>query len=165
MFLYWSLASGNDLLKEAGASISTFQLKEMIRCPQRLVEDESEPNSPLRLTQGDAAPLQIVKCRTKTTKYINFRRPTAAAVDGGEIRRHVVHKSFTSPSCPCPGLFRSLLNLYIIESASPYSSTMNLPKTDFSMRANAKQREPELMRIQHDSYAQPLRTPFSLFIL
>ena len=33
-----------------------------------------------------------------------------------------------------------------VKTAGPYKNTVNLPQTKFNMRANSKQREPELHR-------------------
>lgn len=44
--------------------------------------------------------------------------------------------------------------------AGPYKDTVNLPQTSFNMRANSKQREPELQRFweEQDIYEQLLQT-------
>ena len=44
--------------------------------------------------------------------------------------------------------------------AGPYKDTVNLPQTSFNMRANSKQREPELQRFweEQNIYEQLLQT-------
>ena len=44
--------------------------------------------------------------------------------------------------------------------AGPYKDTVNLPQTKFNMRANSKQREPELQRFweEQNIYEQLLQT-------
>lgn len=46
------------------------------------------------------------------------------------------------------------------DAAGPYKDTVNLPQTKFNMRANSKQREPELQRFweEQNIYEQLLQT-------
>lgn len=43
-----------------------------------------------------------------------------------------------------------LVQLYVVTRTGIYKNTVNLPETSFGMRANAKQREPQIQQLWQD---------------